>query len=209
MNPIVVVISGVLLTFPGSLSAQWMKTPDRSIPRTPDGEPRLSAPAPRAADGKPDLSGVWLADRAVKPGRLNVENMTFSRSFGNITSDLKPGEEVMQPWAAALLKQRLQNNGKDSPTANCQPTSAPMLNALPLPFKIVQTPGLIVILYEENMVFARSSSMVGSRSPIRSGDGWGIRAASGMGTPSLSTRSASTIEAGLMPWVTPRATHYT
>ena len=153
MNPIVVVIAGILLMFPTFPSAQWMKTPDRSIPRTADGEPRLSAAAPRAADGKPDLSGVWLADRAVKPGRLNVENMTFSpRYFGNITSDLKPGEEVMQPWAAALLKQRLQNNGKDSPTANCQPTSAPMLNALPLPFKIVQTPGLIVILYEENMV---------------------------------------------------------
>src|SRR5207244_1698134 len=32
------------------------------IPRTPDGKPNLSAPAPQTPDGKPDLSGVWRAE---------------------------------------------------------------------------------------------------------------------------------------------------
>jgi hypothetical protein len=153
MNPIVAVLAGILLMIPGSLSAQWTKTPDRAIPRKADGQPLLAAPPLRAPDGKPDLSGVWLADRDLKPHRLNVENMAFSPYFVNIASDLKPEDIVMQPWAAALLKQRLENSGKDSPTAYCKPTGVPMLNALPLPFKIVQTPRLIMILYEENTVF--------------------------------------------------------
>jgi len=36
--------------------AQWAKVPPTAIPRTPDGRPNFSAPAPRLADGKPDLS---------------------------------------------------------------------------------------------------------------------------------------------------------
>ena len=38
------------------LSAQWLRQPTASIPRTADGKPNLSAPAPQTADGKPDLS---------------------------------------------------------------------------------------------------------------------------------------------------------
>ena len=38
------------------LGAQWLKYPTPSVPKTPSGQPNLSAPAPRAADGKPDFS---------------------------------------------------------------------------------------------------------------------------------------------------------
>ena len=40
-------------------SAQWLNQPAPKTPRTKDGKPILSAPAPRAPNGKPDLSGVW------------------------------------------------------------------------------------------------------------------------------------------------------
>jgi hypothetical protein len=58
-----------------------------------------------------------------------------------------------QPWAAELFQQRLQSSGADVPLAHCKPTGLPILNAAPLPLKIVQTPELILVLYEENTVF--------------------------------------------------------
>ncbi len=153
MNSIVAAVAATLLMLPAPASAQWMKSSDGSIPRTRDGKPNLSAPAPKARDGKPDLSGVWLADREATSNRINVENMPFSRFFIDVTADLKPAEAPFQPWAAALFRQRLQDGGQGSPTAHCQPTGMPRINTSPVPFKIVQTPRLIVILYEEETVF--------------------------------------------------------
>src|SRR5712692_9270126 len=81
--------------------AQWEKVKQTTIPRTADGKANLSAPVPRVQDGKPDLSGVWWmpnfgpANTGVPPKYLN-----------NIAADLKPEEVPMQPWAAALFKQR-------------------------------------------------------------------------------------------------------
>src|SRR5436305_8162729 len=41
------------------LQAQWVRYPTAGVPRTKTGAVDLGAPAPRAADGKPDLSGIW------------------------------------------------------------------------------------------------------------------------------------------------------
>jgi hypothetical protein len=42
-----------------SLHAQWLNFPTPGTPRTHDGKPNLSAPAPRVG-AKPDLTGVWM-----------------------------------------------------------------------------------------------------------------------------------------------------
>src|SRR5262249_10220487 len=39
--------------------AQWLHYPTPGSPRTKDGKPNLTAPAPPRADGKPDLEGIW------------------------------------------------------------------------------------------------------------------------------------------------------
>src|ERR1041385_6929957 len=50
-----------LVTAPLCADAQWLNHPDPGTPRTKDGKPNLSAPAPRV-HGKPDFSGIWEAE---------------------------------------------------------------------------------------------------------------------------------------------------
>src|SRR5689334_13550782 len=58
-----IIVIGILLT--GSVTsahAQWLNYPDKRIPHTKDGKPNLTAPVPRL-NGKPDVSGLWQAER--------------------------------------------------------------------------------------------------------------------------------------------------
>jgi hypothetical protein len=138
------------------VDAQWESVLHPSVPRTRAGEANLAAPAPKARQRKPDLSGVWLSEVEPLPAEagLSIEgDAQFSRYMINVLADV-PAEEVpIQPWAQELFLRRLEGGGKDDPVANCKPTGLPLLNALPVPFKIVQTPSLVIVLYEENTVF--------------------------------------------------------
>ena len=118
-----------LLSSPAA--AQWLDYPTPGIPRLPDGKPNLSAPAPRTPDGKPDLSGIWRGAGPI---------YRF-----NIAQDLKT--EDIQPWAEALFLKRVRDSRKDSPLARCLPVSVPFHNFFNLT-RLVQTPGLMVVLYE-------------------------------------------------------------
>jgi hypothetical protein len=142
-----------LLVFVSIASAQWMKNATSSFPRTKDGKPDLAAKAPRASDGKVDLSGVWSPDPDPNGKPLGVEQMVFPRYFVNIAADMKMEDEPLQPAARALYLKHLQSEGKDSPQAHCKPSGVPWVNTIPLPYKIIQAPKLIVMMYEENTVF--------------------------------------------------------
>jgi hypothetical protein len=118
--------------------AQWIDYRAPGVPRTPSGQADLSAPAPKAEGGKLDLSGVWTTD----PGY-----------FFDLAKDLKPEEVAILPWALTLQKERESNDHADDPLARCMPPGVPRIdtsnNGEALhPMKIVQTPSLIVLLYE-------------------------------------------------------------
>ena len=70
-------------------------------------------------------------------------------TFGNVGAGFKEGLPL-QPWAAELLKKRHEENSKDNPDALCLPMGLMQFHLHPQPRKIVQTPTLIVILYEGN-----------------------------------------------------------
>jgi hypothetical protein len=134
--------------------AQWATMPHRSIPRTSAGVPDFTAPAPKTRR-TPDLSGVWMPDtEPLPPGVHTVEgDHPFPRHMINIAADIKPEDVPLQPWAAEILQQRLAASGKLSPMSVCRPTGVPWINAIPLPYKIVQTASLVLILYEADTVF--------------------------------------------------------
>ena len=147
---VTVVLSAILL--PGYSGAQWLDHPTSGIPRTPDGKPVMTAPTPRAADGKPDLSGIWLPDSG-PAGTKGIGETLRSPYFLDITADLNPEKVPFQPWAEAQFRRHRDRNMMDDPTARCQPTGVPALSAYPFPSKVLQLPGLMVILYENNTDF--------------------------------------------------------
>jgi len=114
----------------GAADAQWLKDKTPGIPRDKDGKPQLDAPAPKTADGRPDLSGIWRVD----PGAY----------LDNIASDLKPGETL--PWAEALFKRRSEEFATGHPIYRCMPEPGP-LTSFGI-FKVLQTPFTMGILTE-------------------------------------------------------------
>jgi hypothetical protein len=137
------------------VTGQWATQRDPAVPGLRDGKPNLSASAPKTSDGRPDLSGVWLTNGGpVPPGIDTVEGdeLRVSRHFIDVTADMKPDQVQMEPWAAELFKKRLETNGVLDPGAYCKPLGEPGQPEAPLPYKIVQTPRLILVLYEENSI---------------------------------------------------------
>ena len=121
-----------------AVSAQWQGYKTPGIPRLPDGSPNLSAPAPKTVDGRPDLSGIWQASRAVF----------------DLAQAMKKGETV--PFSAdgkRIFSERRATESKDDPSARCLPTGLPVRALLRTPFKIIQTPPVMAILYESRTTF--------------------------------------------------------
>ena len=122
----------VLLLASVPLAAQWLHYPTPGMPRTPEGKPNLSAAAPKMPDGKPDLSGIWAA--------------ADNKYLQNLAAD---GIEVpFQPWAEKLYKERSENLGKGRPSERCLTHGVTDFDALGINWKIIQTPGMIAVLYE-------------------------------------------------------------
>jgi len=140
------------------LAAQWLQVPARNAPRTRDGKPDLAAPAPRKADGKADLSGIW--------GTASAKYLI------NIAADFKPGELPIQPWADALTKERMTGiHASEESNANCEPPGVPRIDNTPNPFKIVQEPDMVVVLYEAFGQF-RQIFLDGRRLPTDANPTW-------------------------------------
>jgi hypothetical protein len=144
-----------LLCSAGFLSAQWFRYPTEGVPRLANGKPNLKAPAPKTADGKPDLSGVWLISNALpcpkdlRDGDDCIEKIPLSHEAVDFGANVAGGLPY-QPWAAALVKQRVADLSKDDPHARCMPPNFPRAFAFPHHQKFIQIPGLLVILDEFN-----------------------------------------------------------
>jgi hypothetical protein len=145
----------VFVCVSATAGAQWQPHPTVGIPRTADGQPDLRAPAPRTADGRPDLSGVWLPspDLLGTAGGIVGTGAAIPRYLRDITVDLPRDYVRLQPKAAEEFQRRVDNVQRDSPLIRCLPVGVPRLNAYAFPFKFVQLPHLIAILYETQTMF--------------------------------------------------------
>jgi len=143
-------------------SAQWIGYQPPGTPLLKNGKANLTAPAPKAVDGKPDLSGVWMHepftvadvkrvfgdrfDGEIAGSIPGMEVGTQAKYFFDIFADFKPGEPTLTPEAQELRRKRFAER---DPTRVCaEPVGLPFPMTASEPIKIVQSPKVTIVLYE-------------------------------------------------------------
>jgi hypothetical protein len=149
---IAAILTVTLTVIPGQ--AQTTKRPAAST----------KSAVPRAANGKPDLTGVWQGGSTQKGSWEESNTGTGVGGSGKnptapalpSSNDRPAGREgaPYQAWAAQKVLESFNRRGIDDPTARCLPAGIPRTIMLGLfPQQIVQTPKQIVMLYEYMNVF--------------------------------------------------------
>ncbi|HUA63655.1 MAG TPA: hypothetical protein VML19_33210 [Verrucomicrobiae bacterium] len=135
--------------------------------------------APRAADGKPDLNGIWqvlnTANWDIQGHAAAAGNLPQLGAIGAIPPGLGvvEGEEIPYlPEAAAKRKENFANRWTADPELKCYLPGVPRATYMPYPFQIVQSQKTILFSYQ----YASAVRIVNMGStkpaPIDSWMGW-------------------------------------
>ena len=121
----------------------------------PASAPADVKPVPRAANGKPDLSGIWIATGALL--LMEGEEALQAARAQDAALGRKPLPPPEQPPYTSEAEVRRQyylgRQGVDDPMARCLLTGVPRITFRPLPFEIVQLPDRTIMLYEIHHAF--------------------------------------------------------
>jgi len=110
--------------------------------------------APRTADSKPDLSGIW---QALNEAYWDIESHSAApgpvQALG-AAGAIPPGPGIVedgplpyQPAAAAKKKENFEKRLALDPEIRCYLPGVPRANYMPYPFQILQTPKYIMMSY--------------------------------------------------------------
>ena len=132
--------------------------------------------APRTADGKPNLNGIW---QALNTADWDLQGHTAAKGPAPLLGAVfavPPGLSVVEgdeipylPPAAAKKKQNQANWTTLDPEVKCYLPGVPRATYLPYPFQIVQSPQNILISYE----YAGAVRVVNMGAPTKApGDSW-------------------------------------
>jgi len=116
--------------------AQWKNAPpEAGAPRTASGEVDLEAPPPRLPNGRVSLAGTWMPND--------------NRYIRDLALDIGDDKVPYQPWARRLFDERKDgaHSGED-PDAHCLPQGVPKIDFVSYPWKLIETPSSVAILFE-------------------------------------------------------------
>jgi len=111
-------------------------------------------PVPRTADGKPDLSGIWIAGGiALTFGEAEARRIQEADKAAGRPAPPPREPPPYKPEADKKRQEYLAPRGIDDPMARCLLTGVPRITVRPLPFEIVQLANRVIILYEIHHAF--------------------------------------------------------
>jgi hypothetical protein len=144
--------------------------------------PATAAPvyrAPRTADGKPNLNGIWqalneanwdLEPHAASQGPLAALGAQFSVPAG--VGVVEGGTIPYKAEALAKKKENSANRLKLDPEIKCYMGGVPRSTYLPYPFQIIQGAGTIMIAYEYAGAVRTVNMGKATEAPVDSWMGW-------------------------------------
>jgi hypothetical protein len=140
------------LVLSSTATAQWIGYPTANVPRKQDGSVDMHAPAPRLANGKPDLSGIWISNATLEGEETPSDgfNLPSGRQMANIGIDLPDSRLPYQEWQIPIVAERTANQAIDDPHIRCLPDNFLRAYGLPHMLKFVHTPDLLIVLNEMN-----------------------------------------------------------
>ncbi len=119
--------------------------------------------APRTADGRPDLNGIWQAlgsaHHDIEPHAAGTAPSLEMGALGGVPAGLGIVVGGELPYKQEALAQRVANRENQllyDPAVRCYMPGVPRATYQPFPFQIVQTPEYILFAYE----FASASRIV-------------------------------------------------
>ena len=128
-------IAAVLVLLSEPTAGQWLNAPEAEMPRRADGSVDMEAPPPRLPDGRIDLQGIWMPDD--------------NRYIRDLALDIGDDDVPYLPWARRLFDSRKDGlRSSEDPDAHCLPQGVPKINFVSYPWKLIETPDSIVIIYE-------------------------------------------------------------
>jgi hypothetical protein len=163
------VVGGSAMAISEAVQAQGLA--DEAGRPSSGSQPSIPVPQssiPRAADGKPDLSGIWqtlnTAEWDLEPHRARKD---APAGLGVVDGDKLP----YQPWALAEKKRKFEHRAAEDPRLECYLPGVPRATYTPLPFQIFQKPGELTVIYEYRNT-ARTIFTNGSKHPDGHIDWW-------------------------------------
>ena len=135
--------------------------------------------APRTADGKPNLNGIWqavntadwdLEGHAAAAGPVSSLGAVFARPPG---LSVVEGDEI--PYLPAALAKKKANQAdwvKLDPEVKCYLPGVPRATYLPYPFQIVQSQNKILLSYEYTGAVREINMEAPTKAPADSWMGW-------------------------------------
>jgi hypothetical protein len=145
----------------GALAASWATTLS--------GQGQAAYRAPRTADGKPDLNGIWqalneanydlemhmakpaMALRAGPYGPVPASSVLAIGAVGSVPPGMgvvEGGAIPYKPEMAAKKKENQEKWAERDPEVKCYLPGVPRANYMPQPFQILQSPSAIFIAYQ-------------------------------------------------------------